>query len=151
MTDVTEAERPWVPERPYTYDDISPNLAQIVKSKPAGYKYEKWINFHGDAVCAYWHADAPDGEEGVPGCLIGQLLYLLKVPREMLIACNGCDGGSLSSVVHSGVLGPMFTPDTAWVLRMIQIKQDDGFTWAECLEIGTALWKGVVYARKNPE
>src|SRR5688572_24037557 len=84
-------DREWLPSEPYSWPQLNHRLAEIVASKPKGYRYNKQ---QPTGVCSYWHKanDTPD-------CLLGQLLFNLGVPSTLLRVCDlSPKGGTIGNV-----------------------------------------------------
>lgn len=128
----------WFPAEPYRYWELYLGLAQIVNSKPEGYKYGGYGTTTAKA-CLYWH---PDDSE--PGCIIGHLLAQLGAPADFLTACDAATRSSgLDNLIEVGMLDGLFEPHAALALRHLQRRQDGDHSWAQALDSMVDFWSGL--------
>lgn len=141
----TEQRPEWLPSEPYTFIQIANQLADVVASKPEDYVYISTAQLHANSGCLYWHSVQEE-----PGCLIGQLMHRLGVPREVLMACDS-DNQVGSSIIKQAdfKLKGLFAPDAVAILQHIQSQQDDYKTWRQALDFGHSFRAGYLAAQSQ--
>lgn len=85
------------------------------------------------SLCSYFGRAIGD-EAGSP-CIVGQALKNLEVPMEVLREAEqeGKDS-DISKVLDRGYVDIEYTGSEAMWLAKVQMKQDDGNSWAEAVE-----------------
>lgn len=142
MTEV-KAERPsWMPDKPYTYTRLMVELVNVTSEVADDYKYVKPV-VDGKQVdaCMYWHPQQGDQPEG-PGCIVGQILNRLGVPKEILVQCDSRDLPSTSFANVAHLFEGMFTPQVIAALAMIQTYQDSGTHWSMLYDLASVFRQG---------
>ncbi|MGW2919502.1 hypothetical protein ACWDBF_16765 [Streptomyces angustmyceticus] len=108
-----------------TKDTITAALREVVKESPDKvYEAPAHMDREGNGLCFYVHTDTEGNTVGA-GCIVGTVLHRLGVPLEALARVEGLSAtGALQSLD--------INPDThlGEELRKVQIRQDDGETWA---------------------
>lgn len=84
-------------------------------------------------LCSYFGRAIGD-EAGGP-CIVGQALKNLEVPMEGLLEVeNAGEDSDISTVLDRGYVDIEYTGSEAMWLAKVQMKQDDGNSWAQAVE-----------------
>lgn len=84
-------------------------------------------------LCSYFGRAIGD-EAGSP-CIVGQALKNLEVPMEGLREVEHAgEDSDISTVLDRGYVDIEYTGSEAMWLAKVQMKQDDGETWAKAVE-----------------
>lgn len=84
-------------------------------------------------LCSYF-GQAIGDEDGSP-CIVGQALKNLEVPMEGLREVEHAgEDSDISTVLDRGYVDIEYTGSEAMWLAKVQMKQDDGETWAKAVE-----------------
>lgn len=115
----------------FTHEQVVDALHKVVEEFGPNTVYKMGPD---EALCLY-------AREGDHGCIVGEALAVLGVPRDELLALTRirCAGsrekisvGARSALVELGVLVP---PETENLLINVQSRQDRGAPWGRAVEM----------------
>ena len=111
----------------FTMQDVVSEVRKLAQERPDFNYIKQAARGANDSGCSYTGASQTFPNEG-EGCIVGQALQRLGVPRERLLLHEGAAGGHVAARLAE-VEGDVRSPEYYW-LDHAQSAQDMGFTWS---------------------
>jgi hypothetical protein len=90
-------------------------------------------------VCAYW-------DDGCPSCLFGYVFHELGIPSSVAVNWSHTINNMLYLLAKRGFIEGFIPGEHRVILgwmRLVQLRQDYGDTWARCIEYADLEYPGV--------